>query len=249
MLRKLWRFGQMTIARKLPLMIVGAGGLVGICVGIAAYLSAAASLEHEAEVRLATLLDSRRANLESHLASIEQDLRVVAESITTRWALMGFSEGWSEFDDRPTETLQRLYIEDNPHPTGQKHKLDAADDDSTYSEVHALYHPWFRKLLSERGYYDIFLFDREGNLVYTVFKELDFATNLVSGQWRDTDLGRAFRAARDNPTKDFEAFFDFRGYGPSHGAPASFISTPILDEDGELLGVMALWCTNFVFVA
>ncbi len=236
---KLRKLGQLEITWKLPLMIVGAGGLVGICIGVAAYLSAAASLEREAEVRLAALLDNHKAGLESYLASIEQDLRVVADSITARWALIGFSEGWSEFDDDPTDALQRLYIEDNPHPTGQKHKLDTADDDSTYSDVHALYHPWFRKLLSERGYYNIFLFDREGNLVYTVFKELDFATNLVTGQWRDTDLGKAFRAARDNPTEGFGAFFDFRGYGPSHGAPASFISTPILDDNGELLGVLA----------
>ncbi len=233
------KFRKMAIARKLPLMIVGAGGLVGICVGIFAYLSAAASLEHEAKVRLDALLESHKASLEVYLSNIEQDLRIVASSVTSRWAVMGFSEGWSEFDDRPGEALQRLYIEKNPHPTGQKENLDAANDQSTYSEVHALYHPWFRKFLRERGYYDIFLFDQAGNLVYTVFKELDFATNFVSGPWRDTDLGRAFRAARDNPTENHINFSDFREYGPSHGAPASFISTPILDEDGEFLGVLA----------
>jgi len=127
---------------------------------------------------------------------------------------------------------------ENPHPTGQKENLDAADDDSTYSDVHALYHPWFRQFLRERGYYDIFLFDLDGNLIYTVFKELDYATNLNTGKWRDTDLGNAFRAARDNPVEGYQAFFDFRPYGPSHGAPASFISTPVLDDNGEALGVL-----------
>ena len=29
-------------------------------------------------------------------------------------------------------------------------------------------------------------------------------------------------------------FFDFKPYGPSHGAPASFTSTPVLDKDDEL---------------
>ncbi|MGI9451273.1 MAG: methyl-accepting chemotaxis protein, partial [Geminicoccaceae bacterium] len=204
---------QMAIAVKLPLTIVGLGGIIATSVGIAAYLTASASLEREARAHLNAALHGHKAALESHLHSIEQDLRIVASSVTTRWALMGFSEGWNEFEDHPTESLHQLYITDNPHPMGQKDNLDAADDESTYSEVHALYHPWFRKVLRERGYYDVFLFDTAGNLVYTAFKELDFATNFVSGEWRDTDLGKAFRAARDNPTEGFEAFFDFSEYG------------------------------------
>ena len=78
----------------------------------------------------------------------------------------------------------------------------------------------------------------EGDLIYTVFKELDYATNLQSGEFRDTDLGNAFRAARDAAQRDSHHFFDFKPYAPSHGAPASFISTPILDRDGKLQGVL-----------
>jgi len=227
---------------KLPLAIVGLGSLVATGVGIGAYVTASSSLEREARVQLSATMENRRAVLGVYLRSIQQDMRIVADNVTTRWALDGFSAGWEEIEEEteegPTETLQRLYITDNPHPSGQKENLDAADDDSTYSDVHDLYHPWFRKLLRERGYYDIFLFDTAGNLVYTVFKELDYATNLNTGEWRDTDLGNAFRAARDNPVEDYQAFFDFRPYGPSHGAPASFISTPVLDDDDELAGVL-----------
>jgi methyl-accepting chemotaxis protein len=229
----------LTIAWKLPLMIVGAGGLVGICVGVAAYLSASAGLEREAEVRLDALLQSHKASLEHYLASIEEDLRVTATSAVARDAVKEFAGAWNDIDDHPGDALQRLYIEDNPHPIGQKENLDAADDGSTYSRVHAAHHPWFRKLLRERDYYDVFLFDKAGNLVYSVFKEADFATNLISGPWSDTDLGNAFREARDHPSQDSEVFFDFRAYTPSYGAPASFISTPILDDHGEFLGVLA----------
>lgn len=138
----------------------------------------------------------------------------------------------------PTEVLQRLYITDNPHPTGSKEELDAASDGSSYSGFHAEHHPWFRHFLRTRDYYDIFLFDTEGNLVYTVFKELDYATNLNTGEWRNTDLGNAFRAAKQNPTKGSQTFFDFKPYSPSHGAPASFMSEPILDKSGALAGVL-----------
>ncbi|MEZ5934314.1 MAG: cache domain-containing protein, partial [Alphaproteobacteria bacterium] len=215
------------------------GSLVATGVGVGAYVTASSSLENQARLNLRATLEDREEVLRHYLESISEDLQLVAASSATRSALEAFSEGWRQIDGKPTETLQRLYIMDNPHPTGEKDKLDAANDGSTYSEVHGRYHPWFHELQQKRGYYDVFLFDKAGNLVYTVFKELDYATNLVSGEWRDTDLGRAFRAARDNPSHGFQAFYDFRAYAPSHGAPASFISTPIMGKNGQLLGVLA----------
>lgn len=230
-----FRFDQLKIAYQLPILIVGAGMLVGVSLGLSTYFNAAASLGDVEREKLLVALEGRDATLETYLNGIHQDLEIVASNVTTHWALAGFAEGWAELEENPTEQLQDLYIHNNEYPLGQKHKLDAADDDTIYSEIHALYHPWFRSVLEERGYYDIFLFDTEGNLVYTVFKELDFATNMEIGPWRDTDLANAFRAARD----DGHAFFDFRPYAPSNDTPASFIATPIRDEDGEFLGVLA----------
>ncbi|CAN0464177.1 unnamed protein product, partial [Discosporangium mesarthrocarpum] len=134
--------------------------------------------------------------------------------------------------------LQRQYITENPNPTGQKEKLDFAPDGSLYSAVHRKHHPFFRKFLQERGYYDIFLFDTRGDLVYTVFKELDYATNLVSGKYRETDLGKAFSAAVSKTATAGPSFFDFRPYAPSADAPASFVSLPVHDANETLLGVL-----------
>ncbi len=234
----LQKIKDVSIAWKLPLMIVGAGGLVGICIGFAAYWNASGTLENEARVRLEALLESRKASLGDYLGSIEQDLRFVASNPMTKQALADFRDSWQELEGDPEGTLQRLYINDNPHPTGSKDNLDAASDGSSYSIDHGRYHPWFREFLRERGYYDIFLFDLDGNLIYTVFKELDYATNLETGKYRKTDLGNAFRAARDSSTSGFQSFFDFRPYAPSHGAPASFISTPVVDEEGRAIGVL-----------
>jgi len=138
----------------------------------------------------------------------------------------------------PQSTLQRLYIEENPHPTGSKENLDAASDGSAYSQAHARYHPWLRQFLRERGYYDIFLFSPSGDLVYSVFKELDYATNLQVGEYRDTGLGDAFRAANSRLNAGQTAFFDFAPYAPSAGAPASFVSTPVMDRFGRPEGVL-----------
>ena len=230
--------GRLTLAKTVPLAIVGAAAIAAVAATAVGYLGARTSLETATAAKLEAVLSARQSALSGYLDSIRADLRVQASNPIMHGALDDFTRGWGDLEGNRTETLQRLYIDDNPHPIGEKQRLDAAPDGSVYSEAHARYHPWMREFQQQRGYYDVFLIDADGNLVYTVFKELDYATNLVAGPWADTGLGRAFRAARDNPVRDHQAFFDFQPYAPSNGAPASFISTPLLDDDGALVGVL-----------
>jgi methyl-accepting chemotaxis protein len=196
------------------------------------------TLQDQAEARLTSVDKIRQEQFSNYLGQIRDDLTIFAENPTTKQALNQFSNAWVALGTDQMKTLQKLYITDNPNPTGQKEKLDAASDGSAYSNFHKIYHPIFRDLLQRRGYYDIFIFDAQGNLIYTVFKELDYATNLNTGEWKDTDLGKAFRAALKKSDPTDHSFFDFRPYAPSHGAPASFISTPIV-VDGVTKGVLA----------
>ena len=46
--------------------------------------------------------------------------------------------------EKSTQTLQDLYIANNPNQLGSKHKLDRANDNSRYSDHHARYHPVLR---------------------------------------------------------------------------------------------------------
>ncbi|GAG01676.1 unnamed protein product, partial [marine sediment metagenome] len=101
-----------------------------------------------------------------------------------------------------------------------------------------LYHPLIRSFLEKFGYYDIFLIDNEtGNIVYSVYKEVDFGTSLLSGPYKDTNLAKAFMEARQATEKDFVKLVDFEPYYPSYGARASFIASPIFRGD-ENIGVL-----------
>lgn len=130
--------------------------------------------------------------------------------------------------------MQDLYISANPYETGSKHLLDNPGDGSRYSETHELYHPIIRDFLQRFGYYDIFLVDPQGNIVYSVFKEVDFGTSLISGPYADTNFGEVFRAAlaADEPEAVYIA--DYEPYHPSYNAPASFIASPIFDGDEKI---------------
>ncbi len=135
-------------------------------------------------------------------------------------------------------TAQYLYIQENSNPLGSKHLLDAADDGSEYSRHHARYHPSIRQFLEEFGYYDIFLIDAEsGEIVYSVFKELDYGTSLLHGPYADTNFAAVFRQASGLADVHATAFSDFRQYLPSYNNAASFIASPIYAGD-ELQGVL-----------
>jgi methyl-accepting chemotaxis protein len=141
-----------------------------------------------------------------------------------------------ELDDQSI-ALQYHYIQKNPNPLGNKHKLLDAKDGSRYSRIHNQYHPPFRQFLEEFEYYDIFLVDAEsGDIMYSVFKELDFTTSLIDGPYAKTGIGEAFRAANKLSANDV-ALIDFAPYTPSYEGAASFIASPIF-EGSERIGVL-----------
>ncbi len=226
------------ISKKMPLAIIFATVLCCVVVAGISIVNSRESLKKGYEQKLLTLADAKEEQLKVYLQSIQEDLITLAANQQTLTALEEYSLAWTEMGDNQTETLQSLYITNNANAIGEKHKLDYANDGSFYSQIHKFHHAWFRQFLEARSYYDIFLFDTNGNLVYTVFKELDFATNVNNGQWKDTDLGNVFREAIAMSEPGKFAFVDFKAYAPSNNVPASFVATPVF-KNGQKIGVLA----------
>jgi methyl-accepting chemotaxis protein len=133
---------------------------------------------------------------------------------------------------------QQRFIVENPNPLGKKQILDTAGSDS-YAAVHARLHPILRSYLDRFGYYDVFVIDAaSGDVVYTVFKETDFAQRLRPETQADDGLVRSFLAAKSLPPLKAH-FEDFAPYRPSYDGPAAFVSTPIYRR-GVLIAVLAM---------
>lgn len=144
---------------------------------------------------------------------------------------------FSQLDD-DSLALQHAYIRANQNPLGSKHLLDAAEESTVYGKIHKDVHPVIRSYLEKFGYYDIFLVDPEtGDIVYSVFKELDYSTSLIDGPYARTNFGEAFRKANLAANKDEVVLVDFEQYTPSYEAPASFIASPVFDGD-EKVGIV-----------
>ena len=55
------------------------------------------------------------------------------------------------------------YIAENPHPEGERYKLDAVDDNSYYARDHRAFHDWAKRFREHFGYYDVFLISPAGD--------------------------------------------------------------------------------------
>jgi tubulin-specific chaperone A len=90
---------------------------------------------------------------------------------------------------------------------------------------------------TSHGFYDFFIIDKKGNLLYSVKQEKDLGTNLFDGPYAGTLLGKACRKAFE---LEMPLFSDFAKYAPSHNLPTAFLVTLILNDEGEKIGLAAV---------
>jgi methyl-accepting chemotaxis protein len=215
-----------------------------VVVGIAALVIADRRLSEgqvsEASDDLLLLMTLRKGALESYFDTVRAELTFWSMSEPLQQHMDRLATAWNAIPGEPIESLQAGYIEANPFPPDQRSRLDAVEDGSLYAEAHRAIHPLAKEFVSERGYYDFFLIDPSGSVVYSVEKESDFAQNLRSSELRDSGLARVYRRALDSASERRVVFSDFARYGPSQGAPALFGAVPIHASDGSLLGVLAM---------
>jgi methyl-accepting chemotaxis protein len=234
------RLDNVTIAKKLPAVVVGLAAFAAIATGAAAYIQASSTLSQTSERLLTGAAKSRAEAIKSLFVEFENQVKELGSSSELSQALDLFSAAYNELGPTAEADLQRLYIDQNPNALGAKEKLDAAQSGSSYDALHARLHPWFRSILKMNDYYDVFLFDSSGRNVYTVFKERDFATQLSNGKWKDTNLGGLVRDVLAGPADAAPKLADFKPYAPSNDVPAGFIAMPIKGGDGRIKGVFAI---------
>lgn len=136
------------------------------------------------------------------------------------------------------QVAQFLYIADNPNKLGEKEKLSMNKNyDNEYSKNHIEIHKAYVQLMENFGLYDIFLVNKDGDVIYSVEKEKDYGTNLESGVYSKTGLGKVFAKVK-KLGKDKVAFADFEPYEPSYNEPAMFLASPVIylgDFEGAVI--------------
>lgn len=162
--------------------------------------------------RMSDLADKKAIQVKSYLAERVQDVRLLVRGASVYGAI---------------ERLSGKYA------AGSQAALAYAAED-------ALTRQYFARYVEESGqFYDLFLITPQGELVYSQKHESDFATNLITGPYRDTQLAQAFRAVRMT-LEPVISGYEF--YAPSQ-APAMFIAAPVM-VGGQFKGVFAVQLGN-----
>ena len=233
------KFSSIPLKIKLPAVIVGISVLMSLVVGSVGYLKLNELARRHTIANLEAVLVSRKEFVQEVYADIAENLADLSSGPTALGAMRRLALGWKSFGPNASVKLTAAYITENPNAPGSRLLLDQAQDPNTYNQQHAAFHPAFRQWLGLREYYDLFLIDLDGNVIYTVAKGSDFASNLVSGTDADGPLAAAYQAAKADPEVAVH-FSDFSKYGPSGGVPAAFAAKAIVDDGGQMLGVLAI---------
>ncbi|MEN8214796.1 MAG: methyl-accepting chemotaxis protein [Pseudomonadota bacterium] len=147
------------------------------------------------------------------------------------------TERLNQLDDNSI-SLQYHYIATNPNPLGTKEEYFAASDASNYTQLHSHYHPYLHDIQTRFNFEDIYLVDADtGHIVYSVLKELDFATSLKKGPYAKTGLAQLFYKANQSRHGDI-VLVDFAPYLPFYDGQAAFIGAPIYAEGEQKLGIL-----------
>lgn len=190
----------------------------------------------EAEAKFRLLGTLRHSALETYIETARAEVGFWGLSPRIHAAVKELGAGWLALGADPGAQVQNLYITD----LAARNRLDNAGDGSDYSTAHAKLHSFARDFVTERGYYDFFLIDLDGNIIYSVEKEFDFGSNLITGPYSNSGLANVFRRVVASDDNEQVILSDFMRYAPSKGAPAIFAGKQMLDENGEVIGVLAL---------
>ena len=203
--------------------------------------------QHElAERRLVAFNLLRHDRLEEFIKAAREDVQLWSRHRLVVDDARAFFADWAAMSADERDAMAREF-----RPGGQ------LDTDATLrTPAEQVYIEHFRRLQPEllefietHEFYDLFLFTPEGDLAFTVVRESDFGNSI--GDPDDPLSGTGLEAVASAALKagDHDAVFlsDFAPYAPSAGAMAAFLATPLVDRNGERLGVFAVQLNLDIF--
>ncbi|NBD34781.1 MAG: GAF domain-containing protein [Chloroflexi bacterium] len=213
-----------SLQAKLIAFLLGVSILPLLFVGALTFERSRAALRQQAFDQLVAVRNLKAEQLQVYFDAVEEDI-----VLTSKFPLIVNSmQAFAQVEDFYAVRLLG-YI---GHP-----ELADSGQGALYDQMHARYYEEFEALVQAKGYGDIYLVRPDGMVVYNYDKGDDFATNLVSGPYRDTHLATLFGSLRTSTDVNEVQLTDFVPYGPSGGIPASFVGTPIVQE-GKNIGVL-----------
>ncbi|MDH3346731.1 MAG: diguanylate cyclase [Desulfobulbaceae bacterium] len=132
-------------------------------------------------------------------------------------------------------TMARVPVLVNALQEASLHFAEHGIESSCLQELAGAVQPFLEDVQRRYGYYDIFLINKSGDIVYTLAHEKDLGTNLRQGPYRESGLAWVFDKAITLLDSEISQFT----YYPPSEKSAAFIAAPVLG-DNRVLGAVAI---------
>jgi methyl-accepting chemotaxis protein len=134
------------------------------------------------------------------------------------------------------KTQLAILSEQNNVIKALKEMQGAFSNKSRWSSLLDKHDRGFKTLLTHFGWYDFFLINNDGDIIYSVTRESDLRQNL-SNDLATTSFNRAYQLAKNISGSEY-VFADFKSYAPSNGDPAAFAMQAVISK-GKKIGYVA----------
>lgn len=214
-----WRLmASFLLVSLLPLLVVG----------VMAIIQSINSSERATYSNLEAVRNLKAKQVTTYFETVQQDLQLVAGLDLVRDSYRQIGQAYTSTDPEVLRSAGFL---------GHS-ELTEAPVFSTYNLPHKKYHDFFAEIATVRNYTDILLVSRDGDVVYSYAKNDDFATNLKTGPYSDTALGRLLAEIVADPVPGKIHITDYEPYSPADGLPVSFVGAPLADGSRGATGIL-----------
>jgi methyl-accepting chemotaxis protein len=195
---------NMTIKIKILAISIISLVLLVVSVLTGALLSSTDSLLNKSFEQLISVRDIKKSQINSFFAERKGDIEVLASSTDVK---------------NMYESLEVLF---DKYSNTTDNKLDINNTQvKSFIEANETF---LKTYIQKYGYYDLFIIDSKGYIIYTASKESDFGANIINSSLKDSSLAYVYNRVKSTHKT---AISDMKPYIPSNNEPAMFIAHPI----------------------
>ncbi|MDQ7069579.1 MAG: methyl-accepting chemotaxis protein [Rhodobacterales bacterium] len=234
---------NINISVKLPFALVMLSAFALGMMGVFSYLDARDSLISAGKQELSQTVAARATEIEQWKNDVQSGLLFQSQSPSIVGALRSFSGSWKAMDSDVAGTagpyLRDVYIAQSEFLETERDQLVYPKDKSAYSRNHKKYHGYFRSLAKRSDYGDVYLFDANGNMLYSVYKRDDFALTTMDETSGDNALFQLVTQVLSEAQVETVFSTGFSEYTAAGGALSAFVAVAVTNAGGSISGVLA----------
>jgi len=222
-----------------------------ISIGLISVVTSGDALSKQAFRHLESMREMKKAQIESFFRERQNDMAVLMETVKVlRYAAFDKLSVSQETKKAQVETFFKERLNNLSVISASVTASDAlnafggvfhAEGGKTDGPVHQYlelkYRDTFKSFKEKYKFSDLCLIDSDGNIVYSLTHGSEKGQNVVTGELKDSPLGKCFRKGLEGI-----AIQDFEPYTVSGNEYFAFMAAPVRDKfkQNKLLGVIVL---------